>query len=108
MEYEEKLQVQELNFKSSTRRELLKKALSLSAKMIVANTGVYVIGAAFKELDGSLVAGAKVWTPLIYLGSGLAPHECGDPCATGGAISTCMDCIVGSTSCADRWDAKCQ
>lgn len=53
----------ELNLTSSTRRELLKKALSLSATMAIANTGVYMIGAAFKELDGSLVAGAKCYTP---------------------------------------------
>lgn len=74
-----------------------------------ANAAVYIVGAAFEKLDGKLTAGAKTWTVVApgRIGSGLAPHECGDPCSTPGAVGTCMDCMVGSASCADKYAAKC-
>jgi hypothetical protein len=42
-----------------TRRDFLLKGASFFAKFAVANAGLYVVGSAFKSLDGSLVAGAK-------------------------------------------------
>jgi len=56
--------------------------------MAVANTGVYAVGSAFKSLDGSMVAGAKMWTDTggsIWCGA--APlRAAGTPCTTAGAV----------------------
>ena len=105
MECKEENTNAELNLASSTRRELLKKALSLSATMAVANTGVYMIGAAFKELDGSLVAGAKTCNcvttaaaPDITCQSNINPGP-PDPSPFGSTWDGCSFDIYESRSC---------
>ncbi len=45
----------------SSRRNFLKNTSRFVSLTFAANTGVYLIGSAFKELDGSLTAGAKTW-----------------------------------------------
>ena len=42
-----------------SRRRFLSKSIGMLGSMAIANAGIYAIGSAFKELDGSLVAGAK-------------------------------------------------
>jgi hypothetical protein len=45
-----------------SRRNFLLSTTKSLATLAVANTGVYIIGSAFKSLDGSMVAGAKTCT----------------------------------------------
>lgn len=52
-------QITDLPQPPSSRRAFLKKGFNLAVTMVAANAAVYVVGSAFKELDGSLVAGAK-------------------------------------------------
>jgi hypothetical protein len=41
------------------RRAFVHYSINQLAKLAIATTGVYVVGSASKELDGSIVAGAK-------------------------------------------------
>jgi hypothetical protein len=45
----------------NSRRQFLSKLTSAALTVATANTAIYVVGSAFKNLDGDLVAGAKVW-----------------------------------------------
>ena len=45
--------------KNISRRTLFKSTLSAAKLLLIANSGLYVVGSAFKNLDGSMVAGAK-------------------------------------------------
>lgn len=56
----------QLNTKQSTRRTFLLNATSSLTTLAVANSVVYAVGAAFKDLDGSLVAGAKTCECTTY------------------------------------------
>lgn len=47
----------------TSRRSFLTKLGASAGSLMMANVGVYVIGSAFKNLDGSLVAGAKCQPP---------------------------------------------
>jgi hypothetical protein len=65
-----------------TRRNFLLSTTKSLATLAVANTGVYIIGSAFKSLDGSIVAGAKTCTcygsmsaTCGYYGSDNSHHE---------------------------------
>ena len=42
-----------------TRRTFLLQSGTTLATFAAANVGVYIVGSAFKDLDGSMVAGAK-------------------------------------------------
>ncbi len=72
----------------ASRRTFLKQALSVTATVATANVAVYAIGAAFKELDGSMVAGAKTWTDTgdqIWCATALFAAS-GSPCSSPGAV----------------------
>lgn len=84
------------------RRELLSMVLSFSATMAIANTGIYLIGTAFKELDGSLVAGAKACTPASRVNScPIGFHNCGLGWVCDGSTGTWLDqrdCSIANTN----------
>ncbi len=63
------------DLKSLSRRNFLSRGGKSLALLAAANVGVYVIGSAFKNLDGSLVAGAKCVPGGGKLG--LCWHSCG-------------------------------
>jgi hypothetical protein len=50
--------------KTNSRRNFFKKVIHFTSLGVAACSGVYIIGSAFKNLDGSLSAGAKsgTWT----------------------------------------------
>jgi hypothetical protein len=60
-----------------TRRDFLLKGASFFAKFAVANAGLYVVGSAFKSLDGSLVAGAKQQQCYYTIAVDNYPWGCG-------------------------------
>jgi hypothetical protein len=86
----------------SRRNFLLGMTRSL-ATLAVANTGVYVIGSAFKSLDGSIVAGAKCDPNMgqtcyaIVPFSGYFDSGTGD-CSTVGMCTGCADGTVALCS----------
>jgi len=47
----------------NSRRQFLFNLSTATVQLAAANMAVYVVGSAFKNLDGSLVAGAKVVCP---------------------------------------------
>jgi hypothetical protein len=53
-----------------SRRKFILNGFKAAGILATANVGVYAIGSAFKELDGSMVAGAKTWTIDFQTGSG--------------------------------------
>ena len=70
-----------------SRRNFFHGSASLLVTASLANAGVYIIGSAFKSLDGSLVAGAKSW---IFNGNVMDSQGCTDlasapPCNSLGA-----------------------
>ena len=54
-----------------------------------ANVGVYVIGSAFKELDGNLVAGAKTWILQTHMEVGTCTNS-GGPVSCPGSNGSCV------------------
>ncbi|MBC7466972.1 MAG: hypothetical protein H7256_13370 [Bdellovibrio sp.] len=61
-----------MNFKSNGRRSFLFNSAKAAGLLMLANTGVYTLGSAFKRLDGSMVAGAKNWGLSYSTGGGRA------------------------------------
>lgn len=49
-----------------SRRNFLRTGAAGCASLLAANTTIYAVGSAMKELDGSLVAGAKTWVGFNY------------------------------------------
>ena len=80
------------------RRTFAKGIFTTSATFMMANLSIYAVGSVFKNLDGSLVAGAKhvVCDPPVYDGSngGTAWGSCGlcpPACPTGGDFDGTVD-----------------
>lgn len=65
--------------KLNCRRQFLTKFIRLGFATGVANTSIYIVGSAFKSLDGNLTAGAKTWSRSYQTDS---PFANGDSCAT--------------------------
>lgn len=82
-----------------SRRQFLLQGGKSLALLAVANTAVYAVGSAFKEFDGSLVAGAKCSPP------GLDGNSCMAGCQPGqlfcnGTIYQCAPCApCGASAC---------
>lgn len=79
--------------KDLSRRNFLFQGGKSLALLASANVGVYVIGSAFKELDGSLVAGAKCdgshfAGEMCYYGCGPGKNKCG-----------MWSCVAGNWNC---------
>lgn len=61
-----------MSTKPNGRRSFLFNSAKAAGLLMLANTGVYAVGSAFKKLDGSMVAGAKVWSLSYSTGGGMA------------------------------------
>jgi hypothetical protein len=103
---------------TNSRRSFFKKALRFATLGAAASTGVYLIGSAFKELDGSLTAGAKTWEEYIcpfqwvdYSSCGACGFSWGQTCYFDGAtcVSAGSTCEIGSFwTGSNGWCLRCQ
>lgn len=76
-----------------SRREFFFAASEASFKFALANTAIYAVGSAFKNLDGNLVAGAKSWVDA-------GTYSCGG-CTTQN-VNLTMPCNLGETRYEER------
>lgn len=100
------------NKTNSNRRKFLLSAAKAASLFAVANTSVYVVGSAFKNLDGSMVAGAKLWmqtqgdTGQGLLGCSpfkMCPAPDAGPCSTLGATKTILKCGCDGNGPGSEW-----
>ena len=93
--------------KDLSRRNFLFQGGKSLGLLASANVGVYVIGSAFRELDGGLVAGAKTCSyeqatpsgggPMCIVGCDTMTVVTGATCVGGPAPTDCCDAY--STPC---------
>jgi hypothetical protein len=80
---------------SPQRRNFLVQGSRSLAMLVSANIGVYIVGSVFKDLDGSMVAGAKCTPP------GLDGNYCGvGACSPGGSYPGTLYCDGTVYQCA--------
>ena len=89
--------------KDLSRRNFLFQGGKSLAAFAAANVGVYVIGSAFKSLDGSLVAGAKC--DGSHFEGQFNLLSCSPP--SGGWLNCQYTCVGSSWFCAPQVGCNC-
>jgi hypothetical protein len=89
---------------TNSRRSFFKKALQFATLGAAASTGVYLIGSAFKELDGSLTAGAKTgyWQFAPF---GSCPYYTTYNSCSACGINPGQPCSGSADTCSLDWNA---